>query len=96
MPQHIGYQDTLNLTISLCLIYTLCVACVRIWIRKGSFGADDLVIAVATILTLCHSAASYAALAAGLGIPWSNLSRSDDSSSLNAVRLSFRRPDARH
>ena len=87
MPHHRGYQDTLNLTISLCLTYTLCIACVRIWIRKGAFGSDDLVIAVATVLTLCHSAASYAALAAGVGIPWSSLLRTDDISSLDAVRL---------
>ncbi|KAK5131889.1 hypothetical protein LTR08_000477 [Meristemomyces frigidus] len=87
MPQHVGYQDSLNLTISLCLTYTLCIACVRIWIRKGAFGADDLVIAAATILTLCHSAASYAALASGLGTPWSSLAKTGDLRSLDDASI---------
>lgn len=73
MPTHPGYEDAVNLTISLCLTYTLCIACVRLWIRKGSFGVDDIVIAVATVLTLCHSGADYTALAEGLGSPWQKL-----------------------
>lgn len=87
MPQQEGYEDALNLTISLCLTYTLCIACVRIWIRKGSFGSDDLVIAVATLVTLCNSAASYAALAKGLGTSWSRLKQSGTISSLNGVSI---------
>lgn len=50
--QHIGHIDTLNLTVSLCLCYTLCIALVRVWIRRGAFGADDLVVFFATLVTL--------------------------------------------
>ncbi|KAK5127064.1 hypothetical protein LTR85_008423 [Meristemomyces frigidus] len=87
MSQHVGLAATTNLTISLCLTYTLCIACVRIWIRKGAFGADDLVIAVATIFTLGHSAASYAALAQGLGIPWSTIEQDYSIPALNGASV---------
>ncbi|KAK1073302.1 hypothetical protein LTR74_002011 [Friedmanniomyces endolithicus] len=73
MPRTPGYQDALSLTVSLCLVYILCVAGVRVWIRKGSFGVDDVVIGVATIVTLCHYATSYVGLAQGLGTPWSSI-----------------------
>ncbi|KAK0948269.1 hypothetical protein LTR29_000386 [Friedmanniomyces endolithicus] len=73
MPRRPGYQDALSLTVSLCLVYILCVAGVRVWIRKGSFGIDDVVIGVATIVTLCHYATSYVGLAQGLGTPWSSI-----------------------
>ena len=85
MPQRIGDENTVNLTISLCLTYTLCIACVRVWIRKGAFGSDDAVIAVATLITLCNAAASYAGLAEGLGAPWLSLEGSEDLPALNAV-----------
>lgn len=85
MSEHIGFADTTNLTISLCLVYTLCIGCVRIWIRKGAFGADDLVILVATLFTLGHSAASYAALAHGLGIPWTIVTDKYSVASLDKV-----------
>jgi len=86
MPEHQGYEDALNLTISLCLTFSLCIACVRIWIRKGAFGIDDFVIAVATTIALGNSAASYVSLADGMGLPWSKLQRSDSLSSLDTVR----------
>ena len=73
VKQHEGFTDAVNLTVSLCLTYTLCIACVRLWIRKGAFGADVLVIAIATVLTLGHTASSYAAIANGLGKPSSIL-----------------------
>jgi hypothetical protein len=86
MPEHQGYEDALNLTISLCLTFSLCIACVRIWIRKGAFGIDDFVIAVATAITLGNAAASYVSLADGMGLPWFKLQRSDSLSSLEMVR----------
>jgi len=85
MPQHEGYQNTLNLTISLCLTYTLCIACVRIWIRKTAYGIDDFVIAVATLVTLGNTAASFASLSEGLGLPWSKLEQSTKLPGLNKV-----------
>ncbi|KAI6974443.1 hypothetical protein KC318_g12121 [Hortaea werneckii] len=86
MSQHReGYQDALNLVVSLCLIYTLCIACVRIWIRRGSYGTDDLVIAIGIIITLCNSGANYAALANGLGTKWPNLKESESLSDLNGA-----------
>ncbi|KAI7110142.1 hypothetical protein KC352_g36349 [Hortaea werneckii] len=86
MSQHReGYQDALNLVVSLCLIYTLCIACVRIWIRRGSYGTDDLVIAIGTIITLCNSGANYAALANGLGTKWSSLRESKSLPDLNGA-----------
>lgn len=90
MSQHReGYQDALNLVVSLCLIYTLCIACVRIWIRRGSYGTDDLVIAIGTIITLCNSGANYAALANGLGTKWPSLRESESLPDLNGVSMSF-------
>ncbi|KAI7505084.1 hypothetical protein KC367_g803 [Hortaea werneckii] len=86
MSQHReGYQDALNLVVSLCLIYTLCIACVRIWIRRGSYGTDDLVIAIGTIITLCNSGANYAALANGLGTKWPSLKESESLPDLNGA-----------
>lgn len=80
-----GYVRALNLTVSLCLTYTLCIACVRIWIRKGVFGIDDLIVLVATVATLGHTGSSYTALADGLGKPWRHLQDETDMRSLNAV-----------
>ena len=83
--QHIGHVDALNLTVSLCLCYTICIALVRLWIRRGAFGVDDLVILVATFVTLSHTGTSYAALANGLGKPWTDIKASKDLTNLNAV-----------
>ncbi|KAK0933468.1 hypothetical protein LTR29_014928 [Friedmanniomyces endolithicus] len=87
MPRRPGYQDALSLTVSLCLVYILCVAGVRVWIRKGSFGVDDVVIGVATIVTLCHYATSYVGLAQGLGMPWSSINNSGRVAVLNEASV---------
>ena len=88
MPrQRHGFVDSLNLVVSLCLVYTICIACVRIWIRRGSYGTDDLVIAIGTLVTLCNSGTSYAALANGLGKKWEDLQGQDDLASLSGVHI---------
>lgn len=85
LSQHIGHVDALNLTVSLCLCYTLCIALVRLWIRLGSFGTDDLVVLSATSVTLGHTGTSYAALASGLGKSWSEISDTGKLTELNTV-----------
>lgn len=87
MPRHLGFSDSVNLTISLCLTYVLFVSGIRIWIRKGAFGVDDIVIAIATLISFGHTAADYVALANGLGKPWSHIISNENISSLNAVCL---------
>jgi hypothetical protein len=82
---HIGHVDALNLTVSLCLCYTLCIALVRLWIRRGAFGVDDLVVLAATLVTLGHTGSSYAGLAAGLGRSWIDIKESQDLAKLNTV-----------
>jgi hypothetical protein len=83
--QHPGYVDALTLAVSLCLTYTLCIACVRIWIRRGTFGYDDLIVLVATVTTLGHTGSSYVALANGLGLQWTSLQVNTNQDKLNAV-----------
>ena len=86
MPQSLGYKDGVNLAISLCLTYTLCLSCVRAYIRKGAYGIDDSVIAVATVISFGHIGADYAALANGLGTPWNHIVEADSLTTLNTVR----------
>lgn len=47
--QHAGYIDGVNLTISICLTYTLCVSAIRVWIRRRLYGWDDIVVGAATV-----------------------------------------------
>jgi hypothetical protein len=70
LVHHLGYADSLNVAISICLTYTLIFTCVRIHLRRSSFGADDAVVVVATIAAMAHFAASYTCLTAGLGKPY--------------------------
>jgi hypothetical protein len=90
MPRHPGFADSVNLTISLCLTYVLCISCVRMWIRKGAFGVDDVVTGIATLVSFGHTAADYLALANGLGQPWTGIVGDEKISSLNAVSLLHR------
>lgn len=85
LNQHIGYVDAATLTVSLCLTYTICIGCVRIWIRRGAYGVDDLVVLLAMVITLGHTGSSYAALANGLGKPWSFLREEENLGQANAV-----------
>lgn len=70
LVHHLGYADSLNVAISICLTYTLIFTCVRIHLRRSSFGADDVVVIFATIAAMVHFATSYACLTAGLGKPY--------------------------
>lgn len=70
LVHHLGYADSLNVTISICLTYTLIFTCVRIHLRRSSFGADDAVVVFATLAAMAHFAASYSCLTAGLGKPY--------------------------
>ncbi|WPG98161.1 Hypothetical protein R9X50_00094700 [Acrodontium crateriforme] len=87
LPQHTGFQDGLNLTISLCLVYTLCIAGLRAWIRRKAYGVDDFVIAAATLVTLAHTACDYVALSQGLGLPWTTLTQDIDMHRLNEATI---------
>lgn len=89
MPQRQGFQNATTLTVGLCVTYNLCIAGVRIWIRRGAFGADDLVIAIATIITLCNSVASFIAVSQGLGDPWSSIEVAGSVPGLNEVRIAL-------
>jgi hypothetical protein len=83
----LGFEDTLNFTNPLCVAYTLCSAILRGGIRRGIYGIDDVVIAVATCSTLGFFAANYVALENGAGKPWHYVEASRDVASFNRVRL---------
>lgn len=85
MPRHPGNQDGTLLTVSLALVYVLCISCVRIWIRKGSYGSDDLVVLVATMTGFVHTALDFLALANGLGAPYDATAVTGTLPVLNAV-----------
>lgn len=85
-PNHrVGFEDTLNLSTSLCLSYVLCTALLRAWVRRSTYGVDDA-IAVAAILTcVALLATSYACLSHGAGKPWTYILAGEGLTSLNQV-----------
>ncbi|KAF2724449.1 hypothetical protein K431DRAFT_318224 [Polychaeton citri CBS 116435] len=83
--KHLGYSDGLNLALSLCLTYSVCVAGLRTWIRRGNYGSDDLVILIATIITIVHIVCAYIALRQGLGQSENDISSDPAGSMLNAI-----------
>lgn len=90
MPRREGYENAVSFTISLCLVFTICVAIIRYWIRKHALGSDDAVIGAATLVAFGHIGASYASYAAGLGKPWSSIiatTAQDDLNSLDQVHF---------
>ncbi|CZT22712.1 uncharacterized protein RCC_08417 [Ramularia collo-cygni] len=87
MPRREGYVNPLAFTISLCLCFTVCVALLRVWIRRNAYGLDDAVIGVATLVSLGHTASGYAALMAGLGRPWSKILAEEDLARLNQASV---------
>ena len=46
---HVGYVHGLQLTLGLCLCYTLCIACLRSYIRWRAYGRDDAVVLLSTV-----------------------------------------------
>lgn len=85
MPQREGYENSLLFVISLSLVFTICVALLRLWIRKSAYGVDDVVIGAATLVALGHTGASYAALSFGLGKRWPRILQQGDLAELNEV-----------
>ena len=86
-PKHrLGYEDTLNLTTSLCLSYVLCASVLRAWVRRSIYGIDDTVIAVAIVFCIGLFAASYVSLSHGAGKPWSHIQAEGGLTTLNSVR----------
>lgn len=80
-----GYQGGVLLAVSLALTYVICISCVRIWIRKGSYGSDDLVVLIATMTGFVHTAVDYLSIANGLGTPYEDIQQSGSLPVLNAV-----------
>lgn len=85
MPQREGYENSLLFVISLSLVFTICVALLRLWIRKSAYGVDDVVIGAATLLSLGHTGADYAAMSYGLGNTWPSIRQQGDLAQLNEV-----------
>ena len=90
LVHHLGYADSLNVAISICLTYTLIFTCVRIHLRRSSFGADDAVVVIATLAAMAHFAASYTCLTAGLGKPYDMVK--DNIGQLNSVSSRYGLP----
>lgn len=86
MPQREGYANSLLFTVSLCCVFTICVALLRLWIRRSAYGRDDAVVGAATILALGHMGSSYASISFGLGKPWSRIGSEGSLAELNEVR----------
>ena len=74
--QHTGKVDALNLAFSLCLCYSLYIALMRSWIRRGTFGVHDLIALAAILVTQGHTGSSYAALMFGSEKLWIEVSSS--------------------
>jgi hypothetical protein len=83
--QYMGHVDALNLTVSLCLCYTLYIALTRLRIRRGAFRVDDLVVLAATLVTHGHTGSRYAALALESGKLWSEVNSSSKLTESNKV-----------
>lgn len=63
----------------------LCSAVLRGWIRRGIYGIDDMVVAVATVASLAHAGATYVALAHGGGNPWLLIQAAGDTGAFDPV-----------
>ncbi|GIZ40553.1 hypothetical protein CKM354_000388700 [Cercospora kikuchii] len=87
MPRREGYQNAVSFTISICLVFTICVAIIRLWIRRHAYGSDDAIIAAATITSLGQIGASYVSYAKGLGKPWTRIAVQDDLRNLNQASV---------
>ncbi|KAL8939076.1 MAG: hypothetical protein Q9216_003554 [Gyalolechia sp. 2 TL-2023] len=61
--------EALKVAISLCLCYTLCIAFLRVYIRRKFYSWDDWIALAATVLSLGQYAAEYVAIGNGFGRP---------------------------
>jgi len=81
----VGYEDTLNFVNSLCLTYVLCSAILRGWIRRGIYGIDDIIVAVATLASLAFAGAVYVTLGHDAGKPWYQIAKDGETGAYNQV-----------
>jgi hypothetical protein len=91
MPHRDGFQNSLSFTISLCLVFTIAVAAARFWIRRGSYGIDDAIIAFGTVTSLVRTGLNYSALQLGMGQPAQSFSTGEALTNLNDVSLRWDR-----
>lgn len=49
VARHEGYSKGLELALSICVCYTLCVLSLRLYVRWRAFGVDDLVVSLSTV-----------------------------------------------
>ncbi|KAG9196088.1 hypothetical protein G6011_01209 [Alternaria panax] len=68
-----GHAASLKFTIGLCICYTLCVACLRGFIRRGAYSIDDFFVLLSGILALGFFGIVFASISAGLGRPMTEL-----------------------
>ncbi|KAL8708852.1 MAG: hypothetical protein Q9220_006308 [cf. Caloplaca sp. 1 TL-2023] len=79
--------DALKVVVSLCLCYTLCIAFVRVWIRRNIYGPDDWTALAATVIALGQFAAEYVAIGNGFGGTIDVLRKSPELLALNKSNL---------
>ena len=49
LVRHVGRVDGLKLALGLCLCYTLCILCLRGYIRWRAYGVDDAFVLMASV-----------------------------------------------
>ena len=55
LVNHVGFSESLSITISLCLTYTLLIVGIRLYIRSSNYGADDACVLGATVSEMSPS-----------------------------------------
>lgn len=53
VAHHVGYSKGLELTLSICACYTLCVLSLRLYIRWKAFSIDDFLVSFSTVRSIC-------------------------------------------
>ncbi|RAR06713.1 hypothetical protein DDE82_003249 [Stemphylium lycopersici] len=71
--RHVGHGRGLKFAIGLCLCYTLCMACLRGYIRWGAYGIDDAFVLLSGVLALGFFGSTFQAISVGLGRPMDEL-----------------------
>ena len=62
IAHHEGYNKGLELALSICLCYTLCVLALRLYVRWRAFGIDDFVISLSAVCNPCARSTNREAL----------------------------------